>query len=325
MGLLYHNVEALVREHLYRPIGGNELMVGRQTVYFTPCEILKFLRRSGIYPEAFEEADLDMDRSTQARLSGTENKNFITDAALLRLLGVPQILALDRSDYEGAEIVWDLTQPIPECLRGFADFIIDGSTLDNVFDPAMTVRNFAEMLKPGGRLLMSNMYSNNYAPYAILPPLWFLDYFVVNGFTDCKIYILVSPEFEDYSDLEAIYNKTDVFTIDLDCLSHPGRAVSPFVAPRVMVTIAFAEKGPKSTSHVTPVQQHYRSSAEWQQYRENLQPLIKSPRPHIVRSLSGMSLSDVRGGHLFIANDFSARDPGTETAFANNRAAQPIG
>ena len=90
---------------------------------------------------------------------------------------------------------------------------------------------------------MSNMYSNNYAPYAILPPLWFLDYFVVNGFTDCKIYILVSPEFEDYSDLEAIYNKTDVFTIDLDCLSHPGRAVSPFVAPRVMVTIAFAEKG----------------------------------------------------------------------------------
>jgi hypothetical protein len=312
MGLLYHNVEALVREHSYRPISGRVLMIGRQTVYFTPSQILKFLSGSGIRHKPFEETDLEIDRSTQARLTGTENKDFITDAALFRLLGVPQVLALDRSNYEGAEIVWDLTKRIPDYLSSFADFIVDGSTLDNIFDPAMAIRNFAEILKPGGRLLMTNMYSNNYTPYAILPPLWYLDYFVVNGFTDCKVYILVSPELEDYSDLETIYNKTNTFTIDLDCLLDSQRSVSPFVASRVMVTIVFAEKGPQSTSHATPVQQQYRSSADWQRYRENLQLIIKSPRPHIVRSLGDMSLSDVRGGHLFIANDFSARDPEAE-------------
>jgi hypothetical protein len=66
------------------------------------------------------------------------------------------------------------TKPLPGKLRNLADFIIDGSTLDNVLDPAMAIRNFAAMTV--------NMYSNHYEPYAILPPLWYPDFFVVNKF-----------------------------------------------------------------------------------------------------------------------------------------------
>jgi hypothetical protein len=66
------------------------------------------------------------------------------------------VLALDHSNYEGAEIIHNLTTPVPPELRKRADFILDGSPLDNVFDPATVITNFAEMLRPGGRLITTN-------------------------------------------------------------------------------------------------------------------------------------------------------------------------
>jgi 2-polyprenyl-3-methyl-5-hydroxy-6-metoxy-1,4-benzoquinol methylase len=69
------------------------------------------------------------------------------------------VKAVDVSPYEGAEVIHDLNQPLPDRLRGTADFIVDGSVLDNVFDPATGLRNLTEMLRPGGRLLMSNAWN----------------------------------------------------------------------------------------------------------------------------------------------------------------------
>src|SRR6185312_10673187 len=89
----------------------------------------------------------------------------------------------------GAEVIHDLTKPLPDHLKGIADFVIDGSTLDNTFNPALTIKNYADLLKPGGRLLTTNNCSNDHNPYVIIPPLWYLDYFLANGFADCKVYI----------------------------------------------------------------------------------------------------------------------------------------
>lgn len=197
-------------------------------------------------------------------------------------------------------------------MRSSADFIVDGSTLDNIFDPAMVVRNFADMLRPGGRLITTNVFGNYHEPYVILPPLWFLDYFVTNGFVDCKVYILVlPPEEEPATHLvrSASLTNTDVFTIDLDALLDPNRHVSAFTSPRAMLTMVFAEKGSESTSNISPSQQHYRSNDEWALYRENLRRIRLNPRPHLARTRGHITLTDVKAGHLFMANDFEARDP----------------
>jgi hypothetical protein len=190
--------------------------------------------------------------------------------------------------------------PIPPELRGIADLIYDGSTLDNVFDPAMVMRNFADLLRPGGRLLTANMLSNHYEPYAMLPPLWFLDYFVVNGFADCKVYIQVGS---------TPYN---TFTIDFDALLDPARSVTSFVSPYEMSTIVMAEKGEASTSHVNPAQQHYRSQEQWAHYRTNLQRMKASRRPHLCHSAGDIVFFDVKSGHLFMDTNYRALDPMTE-------------
>jgi hypothetical protein len=302
MGIGRQLVEALIRESQHRPLSGDVVLIGRQTVYFEPGGILELLKEFGVDTLGRKASDLETGGGSTNNIKDFAGQNLITDSELFRLLGVPKVLALDHSDYEGAEIVHDLTKPIPDTLRGCADFIVDGSTLDNVFDPATVITNFAEMLRPGGRLITTNVYSNHYEPYVILPPLWYLDYFTMNGFADCKVYILVYGE----------NNKTDVFTIDHDALLDAERSVSAFSSPHIMATIVFAEKGPDSTSHIRPSQQHYRSNEEWMNYRKGLERIKKNGRKHLARTIHPIAYEDVRAGHLFMADDFTARDPWTE-------------
>lgn len=300
MGLTFPTVDSLIREHTYRPLAGDVVLIGRQAVYFTPAAILSLLREHGVDLSGTTEADIEIDRSTANRFTPLVEGDLISDRALFRLLGIPHVTALDHSAYEGAEIIHDLTKPIPPELHNIADFIVDGSTLDNVFDPAMVIRNLAEMLRPGGRLLTSNMFSNHYEPYAMLPPLWFLDYFVANGFADCKIYVGVGT------------NPYNTFTVDIDALLDPSKHVGSFASTLPMWTLLLAEKGERSTTHVSPVQQHYRSPEDWDRYRNVLRQMKASRRPHIARSRGDINFFDVTGGHLFMTPDFVAQDPMTE-------------
>lgn len=304
MGLGYEMVEALVREHAHRPLAGNVVTIGKQTIYFQPQEIMALLREHGHSP-ALGPDDLQLDRSTVGRRHSHAGLDLISDSALFALLGVPRLLAIDHSDYEGADIIHDLTKPLPDALRGFADFVVDGSTLDNTFDPARTITNFVDFLKPGGRLLMINQYSNHHNPYVMLPPLWYLDYFAMNRFVDCKVYIVLYPQ----GTRAAAGGHSNAFCIDLRCLLDKERQVSTFVSDWEMGVIVLAEKGTNSTSHIYPSQQHYRPPEESETYRANLAVIAASARPHLVRTRGSITFKSVSGGHLFIDNEFNACDP----------------
>ena len=47
MGLGLHAVDAIGREHAYRPITGDVLFIGRQATYFTPSGLAAQLRSHG--------------------------------------------------------------------------------------------------------------------------------------------------------------------------------------------------------------------------------------------------------------------------------------
>src|SRR5262245_37054452 len=139
MGIELRVAEAIVGEHAWRPIAGDVFLLGRQTMHFTPAEAMDAIAATGL---PIPEIEFRPDTHTRAASSG-----FIRDDDFFRLLGVPRVKAIDVSDYEGAEIICDLTAPIQPALEGIADFILDGSTLDNVFDPATALKNIARMLK----------------------------------------------------------------------------------------------------------------------------------------------------------------------------------
>ena len=68
-------------------------------------------------------------------------------------LGATEVLSMDASDYEQANIVHDLNRPISIDHWNTFDTIIDGGTLEHVFHIPNALTNIARMLKVGGRFI----------------------------------------------------------------------------------------------------------------------------------------------------------------------------
>jgi SAM-dependent methyltransferase len=287
-------VEAILREHAHQPIDGDVLTIGRQTVYYEAKDLVQIMREHGI--TKIDSSLFEIDSSTIDRKGGFENKKLVTDSSLFRVLGARNVRALDHSAYEEADVIHDLKHPLPTRLESIADFIVDGSTLDNVFTPSVVLQNYARLLRPGGRLLMINAFSPYDTAYVIMPPMWYVDYFVTNGFTACHAYILLYIQIGD-STLD------NVFMVDLNHLYEAKRHMARFVSPHHMVTIIFVEKGEHSTADRLPNQQDYRPSQEWETYLANLDIMRRDLRSPLVRSHSPKHFDPVPG-NLFVNEEF---------------------
>lgn len=300
MGIGSQIVEALARENAYKPIRGDAVLIGRQTVYYTAADLLALLRQNGTQP-AIDPATIEFDTSTIDRLAEFKDARLISDVSLMKLLGTDRVLALDHSSYENADIVHDLRYPIPPHLSNCADIIVDGSTLDNVFTPSIVLQNFTRLLRPGGRMFLCNAYSSFETAYVILPPMWYVDYFVMNGFADCRVYVI-------------LYSKegSNAFCVDLEKVQRLGREMGHFPTGEWAVTLAFAEKTETTTHDRLPIQQDYRSAEDWKVYDANLSAMLASRRPHLARSIAAPIMPDVQGGYRYMNQHFEADDRALE-------------
>jgi hypothetical protein len=301
MGIGPPIVGALIREHHYKPIRGDVQIIGRQTVYFTPQRILELFAANCIDTAGVDVNAIELDRSTVDRRAKFADVALITDTALFKLFGASRVVALDHSDYEKADIIHDLRTPLPASLHRTADLVVDGSTLDNVFTPSIVLQNYSRLLRPGGRLMTLNAFSSYSTPYVIMPPLWFVDYFVMNRFADCRVYIIV------YRETGADDVDINVFNVDLTAVKDAGRGMGRFASPYNMVTLVFAEKDAESTDERLPIQQDYRSAQDWEVYNANVARMLESKRPHLVCSQSEQFLMQPARGHSYIDKDYQAR------------------
>ena len=101
-----------------------------------------------------------------------------------KMLGAREVVALDHSAYEGAEIIHDLNTPIGEGLRGRFDVVIDGGALEHVFNFPAAIRNCMEMVIPGGHFLAVTPINNfcGHGFYQFTPELFFRTLSPENGF-----------------------------------------------------------------------------------------------------------------------------------------------
>ena len=68
---------------------------------------------------------------------------------------------LDASNYEGAALIHDMNQPIPDTLRERFSVVFDGGTLEHVFNVTQALKNCMEMVAVGGHFIQVNT-ANNY-------------------------------------------------------------------------------------------------------------------------------------------------------------------
>jgi hypothetical protein len=126
------------------------------------------------------------------------------------------------------------------------------------------------MLKPGGRVFHYNATSGYMGrAYVSFGPDLFYDYYVINGFTDCKVYVAraTATSKRPRAPWELFYLR-DVHTRELNS------------AERQMV-IAIAEKGPESVWHRVPIERAWRTRELHDEFAAYEQKIAESPRPVI--------------------------------------------
>lgn len=302
MSITRHLAEMMLVEHKCRPITGEVLLLGRQTVWMTIEEAEALVERVGLKlrAEAFREV---------SSIPNQFGRELISDSSFFSLFSDAEVRACDVSYREQPDFIFDLGQNVPTDLLGRFDFIYNGSVLDNVFDPAACIRNLSRMLKANGVTFGYEGIAHSSAAYLKFSPDWFFDYFAINGFADCQVYVAT------YDDIHL--NAFDMF--EWSAFTQDGLAQTLKTKADALVAV-WAENSPTATCDKTPIQGVYRDG-DHGVYQAASDNFVESPRrrhfrdhfppvPAVMKAASGwrgllghkveVSSPDVANGHRYL-------------------------
>lgn len=141
---------------------GHTLTLGRQGIYLSGSSYSAFIKMLGTQVSTNEYAD-----------------DFFHG------LGARPLAVMDASNYEGAGIIHDLNEPVDPQYHSAFDTVIDGGTLEHVFNFPVAIRNCMEMVKPGGQLILMSPWHNypGHGFYEFSPELFHNTLSPHNGFS----------------------------------------------------------------------------------------------------------------------------------------------
>ncbi|HLY65657.1 MAG TPA: hypothetical protein VKU60_08985, partial [Chloroflexota bacterium] len=126
-------LKMLLKEHLASPFQDPILTLGRQAVIVTLDFARQILREHGITPVPLP-ADEPIDDVKYTVFTDQGPTHPMLDHAFFKLLGLTELHAMDVSNYEGADIVADLNQPVDSKFDDHFNAIIDSGTIEHVFN-----------------------------------------------------------------------------------------------------------------------------------------------------------------------------------------------
>ena len=256
MGQPGQSIGLLLMEHVREPFSGPVLAYGKQSTNVGFEGVLQMLGALHIRPDP------------AGMLDPPPAGEYIDFARLVRLLGLGELQTLDVSAYEGAEIIADLNVPVPAELVGRFGWIVDGGTMEHVFDVRQGMKNTAEMLRPGGRAVHISP-SNNYVNHGFvqLSPSFYRDYYVANGFADVRGIMIVQPR------ADILSTEWNLFQYDHATM---GGANSMLCSEDTQLGVYFtARKTAASTSDRVPLPAADRPSAQFLITHDLGQPNIR--------------------------------------------------
>jgi hypothetical protein len=109
----------------------------------------------------------------------------------LRRLGALQTTSIDASTYEGATLVHDMNVPIGDDLKRKFSVVIDGGTLEHIFNFPVAIANCMQMLDVGGHFFSHTMANNfmGHGFYQFCPELFYRVFAPENGFRVRRVVI----------------------------------------------------------------------------------------------------------------------------------------
>lgn len=171
MGLDFHALSfldfACRRQRL-----GRVATLGRQTIQLSPASLDRILGARGL----------------------TIPFGAFCEDLLCGPFGAEAVHSFDNSGFEGATFVHDFNRPFGpghESWIGQYDTVMDGGTLEHIFDVPQALRNIAALCRPGGQILHvlpANNF-NGHGFWQFSPELFHTLYTEANGYAETSILI----------------------------------------------------------------------------------------------------------------------------------------
>lgn len=238
MGLIFRQLEMLVAARRRGIPMKNVLTIGRQSLFLHPPELRILQKRYGVALPGYRWGEF-ADR-------------FLTDC-----LGVEHLDVMDYSSYEGANILHDLSRPVPGELKSKYDVVIEAGTLEHIFNFPVAIANLMSLVRVGGILNISAVSNNlcGHGFYQFSPELIFRVFTSENGFAIRKLFAVEAryPGIE-LSSMHPIYEVIDPAAV--------GCRVGLMTSGPVMLLFDAIRTGDKPIFAAPPLQSDY--VAAWQ-------------------------------------------------------------
>jgi SAM-dependent methyltransferase len=184
-------------------------------------------------------------------------KKYISRETLFQSIGFEKISALDYSDFEGAEYIFNLnSHELPEALREQFDVVINHGTMEHVFHIPNCLANIHNMLRIGGRVIHSSPSSNfmDHGFY-MFSPTFFYDYYSANKWSIHSVQVVrVDPKYQEVDAPFFADYEPGIF----DRISSGGLDSGAYG------TYCIMEKTVESTFAIIPQQGFYKRMGNWE-------------------------------------------------------------
>jgi len=250
MGLLPSEIIKFLQVAKWKGVKGKSLaMMGKQDILVEWDPFIKTIKELGYeYDEAIADK-INCQRSIDA-------------FDIFKMFGFGEVHAVDYSEYEGADIVFDLNGELPENLRGAFDYVINGGTLEHVFHIAKAMENMSGMVKNGGMIMHISPVAGwvNHGFYSV-SPTFFEDYYGANGFLikQIELEFIMSEALNGSESVRTFYSEDLRLFRNSSQLNHYIASLQKVKEAGEILLVCFAEKQEEKETAEYPIQGFYQN------------------------------------------------------------------
>lgn len=175
MGLDKNGVKLLLHAKQLEVKFDRVATIGRQMLYVKEKEMKHLLVQAGLN-DAGSENDFRLNSYAEA---------------FFKKLGAERCDSLDASDYEDATIIHDMNLPLPKDLFSNYSVVIDGGSLEHVFNFPEAIKNCMNLIEKDGYYIGITPANNflGHGFYQFSPELYYRIFSPANGFKVRKMYL----------------------------------------------------------------------------------------------------------------------------------------
>jgi hypothetical protein len=191
MGLTAPNQKFIISLKKKYGLKGPVLTLGNQDVYATEKDINLWFKENKL--KAVKPKNIYYSTGDTVKKINNESKRFIHAKTFFEFLGIPEkeYFDIDKFDFDKPKILQDLEKPISKKYHNFFRLIIDGGTLEHIFDIKSLMTNLVKATKISGYIIHF-VPANNFLNHGFYQPspTFFYDFYEANGFEIVEAYLV---------------------------------------------------------------------------------------------------------------------------------------